>query len=150
AEALSANLCLRQSIQSFAAAGGRVYAEGAGLAYLCRQVILQGGSRLPMVNALPAVALRSPSPEPVRPATVRLKRATWLGSAYQELRRYLNTSWRIRPWASLTSLALEAERQDELFGLRDVGGSRMHFHFAAQPEFLRAFFRRHHVAYAAV
>lgn len=150
AEALAANLCLRQSVQSFAASGGRIYAEGGGLAYLCRQIILDDGQRLPMANALPAIASRNPHPDPVQPAVVRLRRATWLGEAFQELRGYLNTAWRVTPWGTLTDLALEPERTGDLLGRRNVVGSRLHFHFAAHPQVLRCFFHPHAVSCASV
>ena len=42
-EKLAANHCLKQSLRCYAAAGGRIYAEGSGLAYLCREIVLPGG-----------------------------------------------------------------------------------------------------------
>src|SRR4029079_4249809 len=39
-ERLAANHCLMQSLRMFAALGGRIYAQGSGVAYLCREMRL--------------------------------------------------------------------------------------------------------------
>jgi cobyrinic acid a,c-diamide synthase len=139
ADQLAANHCLKQSIERFASAGGRVYAEGAGLAYLCRQVILENGRRLPMVGALSAVASLNATPEPLRPAIVHLRRPTWLGEAFQQLRGYINPTWQLSPWGNVYDLASENELQGNLVAQRNVIASRMHVNFAAQPHFLQRF-----------
>ena len=150
AEELSANCCLRQSLHAYAAAGGRIYAEGAGLAYLCRHLVVGSGRRYPMVNVLPALATQVRHQATSEPAVVRFRRSTWLGKAYQELRGYLNPTWQIDSWGANTNLALEAERQGDLFGCRNVIGSRLQLNFAAQPHFLPAFFRPRMPQYAPV
>ena len=54
---LSRNENLRRSIKAFADAGGVVYSEGAGTAYLCRSFQLeQGGPSYPGVGLIPAEA----------------------------------------------------------------------------------------------
>lgn len=56
-EELSRNEGLRRSIKQFAAAGGVVYSEGAGTAFLCRSYQLtKGGPALPGVGIIPAGA----------------------------------------------------------------------------------------------
>lgn len=53
ARKLAASHCLLMSLQSHAARGGRVYAEGMGAALLGRELHLPDGSRLPMAGVLP-------------------------------------------------------------------------------------------------
>src|SRR5262249_10535768 len=53
---LAANHCLKQSLRCFAAEGGRVYAEGSGLAYLCHDAVLADGRSLALTGLLPATA----------------------------------------------------------------------------------------------
>lgn len=52
---LAANLCMKMSLCKHVFAGGRVYAEGGGLAYLCEAIERENGLRTPMVGLLPAV-----------------------------------------------------------------------------------------------
>jgi cobyrinic acid a,c-diamide synthase len=60
-EDLSRNNSLRRSIKQFADAGGVVYSEGAGTAYLCRSFQLEkGGPTFPGVGLIPADAFPVP------------------------------------------------------------------------------------------
>lgn len=60
-EDLSRNESLRRSIKQFADAGGVIYSEGAGTAYLCRTFQLEkGGPALPGVGLIPADAFPAP------------------------------------------------------------------------------------------
>lgn len=140
AEELAANCCIRQALQRFAAEGKRIYAEGAGVAYLSRQMVTGSGKRLPMANVLPAVAIWQRSAPPPEPAVIHFRRSTWLGDAYQELRGYLHSQWRIDAWGTNTNLAMEGEHLGDLIGFRNVIGSRLQLNFAAQPHLLPAFF----------
>ena len=55
--------------------GGRVYAEGGGLAYICRSM-MYGGQLYPMAGLLPAVATYQPVvPKPVE---LRTCASSWL------------------------------------------------------------------------
>lgn len=139
AEALAANHCLKLSIQGFAARGGRIYAEGGGLAYLCRRIVIDAGRRYSMVGVLPASATLELHPPPPRPAVIRLQRTTWLGPAFQELRGYVNSRWRVAPWGATTDLASEPEERGLLICHRNVIASRLHTNFAVQPAFLERF-----------
>ena len=51
---LAANSSMRESVASFARAGGPVYAECGGLMYLSRAIVPAGGDAHPMVGLLPA------------------------------------------------------------------------------------------------
>ena len=66
-EQLAKNHCLKQSLRCFAAGGGRIYAEGSGLAYLCREIAFPCGRTMPMTGLLPAIgplAAQRPRAEP--------------------------------------------------------------------------------------
>eukprot|EP00892_Ulva_mutabilis_P006510 jgi/Ulvmu1/4230/UM191_0003.1 len=62
ADALSANLSMRLSVAAFAAAGGVVYAEGAGLAYLSTSV-RTGEETLSMAGVLPMHVIMHEQPQ---------------------------------------------------------------------------------------
>jgi cobyrinic acid a,c-diamide synthase len=139
ADALAQNHCMKQALRSYVESGGRVYAEGGGLAYLCQQMVVPGGRRLPMVGALPAVAVRTPHPQPPQPAEVTLDRDTWLGKHGARLRGYFNANWRLTPVDPVTSLVREESLRGSVVGRRGLIGSRLHLNFAAQPGFLGRF-----------
>ena len=63
---LAANFCMKESLWNHVVSGGRVYAESAGLAYLCREMVMPCGHHWPMVGLLPALARRNPAPAPDR------------------------------------------------------------------------------------
>ncbi len=138
-DALAENHCMKQALRSHVESGGRVYAEGGGLAYLCQQIVVPGGRRLPMVGSLPAVAVRSEHPQPPQPAEITLDADNWLAERGGRLRGYLNTNWRIVPVGPLTSLVREEPLRTGLVGRLGVIGSRLHLNFAAHPAFLRRF-----------
>jgi cobyrinic acid a,c-diamide synthase len=141
AEALGGNHCMKQALRYYAAAGGRIYAEGGGLAYLCRHLALDRGRQALMAGVLPAVARLADRPGPIRPVEVSLAGNTWLGAARSRLRGYLNPRWDIEPVGTLTSYAQEPSRRGDLVGSGNVFGSRVHLNFAAQPQFLESFFQ---------
>jgi cobyrinic acid a,c-diamide synthase len=141
ADALSENHCMKQSLRSYVETGGRVYAEGGGLAYLCQQMVLPTGRRLPMVGAVPAIAVRSPQPQRPQPAEVTLRDDNWLAERGSRFRGYLNSNWRIQSVGPLLGLAKEEALHTSLVGWQRVIGSRLHLNFAAHPAFLRRFFQ---------
>src|SRR5690606_27303091 len=53
---LAANCCMQSALRTHVCSGRRVYAEGGGLAYLCRYIKDHGGKCLPMAGILPAAA----------------------------------------------------------------------------------------------
>jgi cobyrinic acid a,c-diamide synthase len=140
ADALASNHCMKQALRCFAASGGRIYAEGGGLAYLCQHLAFGPGRHALMTGVLPARARLCPYPSPVAPVQVSLARNTWLGAAQSRLRGYLNSRWTIEPLGPLTSYALEPQRRGDLVGRDQVFGTRLHLNFAAQPQLLDSFF----------
>lgn len=149
---LAANQCMRTSLAEHLFAGGRVYAEGGGLAYLCESIDLgerrgkgrgECGRVLPMAGLLPAVAELHDDAPPPEPVEVTLSQGNWLGEGWSQLRGYLNRRWQLRPTGPLTCYAAEEGHEHDLVGTARTIGSRIHLNFAAQPEFLRAFFAPH-------
>jgi cobyrinic acid a,c-diamide synthase len=141
AEALASNHCMKQALRSYADAGGKVYAEGGGLAYLCQHMVLDQGRQASMAGVLPAVARLTAGPASVRPVELSLAQDTWLGPARSQLRGYLNSRWTIERLGPLSSYAAQRQCKDDLVGRNNVFGSRVHLDFAAQPQLLASFFR---------
>ena len=141
ARALASNCCTREAIRRHVRQGGRVYAEGSGMAYLCRRMITSSGSEWPMVGVLPADAERNQALADVQPATVTLKHSCWLGEAKSKLRGYLNTNWVLRSSHSLKDYVSEPHYRNDLVGFGNALGSRLHLNFAAQSDILSHFFR---------
>ncbi|MBM4092664.1 MAG: hypothetical protein FJ276_25095, partial [Planctomycetes bacterium] len=77
---LAANCCIKESLWNHVISGGRIYAESAGLAYLCREIVMPGGDHWPMVGLLPALARRNPSPAADRPVEITVAKDSWLFS----------------------------------------------------------------------
>lgn len=139
-ETLAANHCLAQSLRSFAAAGGRIYAEGSGLAYLCRQVVLPDGRSAPMTGLLPATARKLPNAGGPEPAEITFGASCWMADAGAELRGYRASSWQIEPSGSMLSYSRDPRYRCDLLGRGNIIGSRILTNFAAQPQLLRRFF----------
>jgi cobyrinic acid a,c-diamide synthase len=137
---LAANFCMKESLWNHVVSGGRVYAESAGLAYLCREIVMPCGHYWPMVGLLPALARRNPAPAPDRPVEVTLARGSWLFGANETVRGYLSSKWIIHPDGCLTGLVSEAEHSHDLVGDYRVVGSRIHLNFAARADYVRKFF----------
>jgi cobyrinic acid a,c-diamide synthase len=139
AEALSGNHCMLLALRNHVRSGGRVYAEGGGLAYLCQRLETTGGAMVPMVGALPAVArLNRQMAAPV-PVEARLRGQSWLAPAGTHLRGYLNGHWVLEPVGPMRSYLAGPGHELDLVGQYQVIGSRLHLNFAAQSEFLKGF-----------
>ena len=72
---------------------------------------------------------------------VTLSRTTWLGEAGAKLRGYFNAQWQFQPVGAWAGCVADAERRFHVVSVSRAVGSRLHVHFAAQPELLRGFFR---------
>ncbi len=140
AEPLANNHCMSLALREHICRGGRVYAEGGGLAYLCQHIETPDGRRWPMVGALPALAKPNPNPRPAEPVEVTLARSNWLGRPGTRLRGYLNANWLLEPASGLYSYLAEPGHERDLVGRYHAVGSRLHLHFAFQPDCLRSFF----------
>ena len=146
AEPLSGNFCMRMSLQQYIGRGGRTYAEGDGMAYLCRHLVTPSGQHWPMVGAFAARARRNPNPDRFRPLELTLAQRTWLGDQSSQLRGYLNNHWLIEPCGRLLGLAREPGHRYDLLGRGQTIGSQLSMNFATQPAVLESFFQPHPTA----
>jgi cobyrinic acid a,c-diamide synthase len=136
---LAANHCLKQSLRSYAARGGRIYAEGSGVAYLCDELVSSSGRSIPMTGLLPAKARYLGRPV-AEPAEVSFQVGSWLAPADMRLRGYRNSGWDIQPRAHTITYATSSDGRAEVFGCGTVIGSRVLVNLAANRHLLRRFF----------
>jgi cobyrinic acid a,c-diamide synthase len=128
------------ALRSHLSAGRRIYAEGGGAAYLCRQMETPWGEIRRMAGILPAAARRLSEPVPAAPAEVRLAAATWLGPAGTLLRGYRNPSWQFSPSERPHTGGPEETDSYQVLGDFQVIGSPLHLDFAADPCCLKHLF----------
>ncbi|HEX3871367.1 MAG TPA: hypothetical protein VHV77_13070 [Pirellulales bacterium] len=139
---LADNHCMCSALQKHVCSGGRVYAEGGGLAYLCQFLDAADGRRLPMCGILPASAALAAPFERLRPIEVSLVADSWLGQAETSLRGYYNPNWRISPMGTLAALTANVDDRPGIFRHYHVVGSCVHINFAAQLHLLRSLIDR--------
>jgi cobyrinic acid a,c-diamide synthase len=137
---LASNHCLKQSLRCFAAAGGRIYAEGSGLAYLCREMHLPCGRTVPMTGLLPAIARCLPDPPPPEPTEIVFGASSWLVPENAALRGYRHGGWQIEPRGPMITYARGANQRLDVLGRGNVLGSRVLVNLAANRHLLRRFF----------
>jgi cobyrinic acid a,c-diamide synthase len=137
---LAKNHCLMQSLRCFAAGGGRIYAEGSGLAYLCREIHLPCGRMMPMTGLLPAVAHWLPSAAALEPTEVVFGISSWLVPEHVALRGYRHAGWQIEPKGAMITYAQGAGQRFDVLGRGNVIGSRVLVNLAANRHLLRRFF----------
>jgi cobyrinic acid a,c-diamide synthase len=138
-ETLASNHCLKQALRCFAASGGRIYAEGSGLAYLCRQIVLADGQTANMAGLLPATARQTEEGD-AEPMEIAFGASCWLADARTKMRGYRTGGWQIEPTGAMLSYARNPQCRCDVVGRGNVLGSRISVNFAAQPHLLRRFF----------
>jgi cobyrinic acid a,c-diamide synthase len=143
AQELAANCCIQTALRTHVCSGRRMYAEGGGLAYLCRYIQDADGTCLPMADVLPATARINPQPVTLNPLEVTLATGNWLAPSGSTLRGYLNTYWIVEPSGDLSRYLADPAHQHDLVGRHHAVGSRMHLNFAAQPAVFRSFLKSH-------
>ncbi len=144
---LGENHCLLSALRDHVCCGRRIYAEGGGLAYLCRQIALSDGRHSPMAGVLPAVARWNDLATDPRPVERTIARDSWLGRKGRRVRGYLNEHWAIEPGdRHLTAGFAGPEGMFDLVERHQAIGSRVHLHLAAQPDLLESFLRPSHPA----
>lgn len=139
AQQLASNHCMIMALRRHFCRGRRVYAEGGGAAYLCRQMALSDGRRLPMVGLLPAVAWQDPKPEPVRPVELTLTNNSWLAEGADRVRGYLNSGWVFQHSGATAKCVVQRRHREDLISRHATIGSRVHLNLVAQPQLLRSF-----------
>lgn len=145
AQSLAENHCMMASLRDHVRRGRRMYAEGAGLAYLCEHMETDAGQMMPMTGVFPGAARLERPPAMPEPTEVVLDRANWLGSAGTKLRGYRNPHWRLEPLGPLRSFLATGEHCHDLVGAFEAVGSLLHLNFAAQEAALNHFFYPHPV-----
>jgi cobyrinic acid a,c-diamide synthase len=138
-EVLAGNHCLHQSLRDYAAAGGRIYGEGSGLAYLCREIDLGDGRRVPMAGLLPAVAHRIEPTGPPEPVELTFAAPSWLVEEGDYLRGYRHPGWTVRSQGTMVSYAQSPDQRLDMIGRGNVIGSRLMVNLAANEHLLRRF-----------
>jgi cobyrinic acid a,c-diamide synthase len=143
ARELADNHCMLAALRNHVCAGKRLYAEGGGLAYLCREIETPDGQRLPMVGAFPATARLNAFPSPALAYEAELASGNWLGRPGARLRGYLNPSWMLEATAELSPCLNDPLHGGDLVSRHHALGSRLHLNFAAYPDALAGFLRSH-------
>jgi cobyrinic acid a,c-diamide synthase len=139
AERLAANHCLKQSLRSYAARGGRIYAEGGGVAYLCDELVLPSGRSIGMTGLLPAKARYLGRPV-AEPAEVTFGASSWIAPAKMSIRGYRHSAWQIDARAGAVIYAADDNQRPDVLGCGTVIGSRVLVNLAANRHLLRRFF----------
>lgn len=141
ARQLAQNDCMKLQLRSHARRGGRIYAEGSSVAYLCQHMITPQGEPHRMLGLLPAVAyLASLGNAPV-PVELRTARSTWFAPRGVGLRGYRNADWQLEPANGQSDGDAPAASSYDLVASGATVASRLNLNFAAQPELLDGFFR---------
>ena len=122
---------MKQALHQHVRAGGRVYAEGGGLSYVCRVLKCRHG-RYEMAGLLPAVVRQCHRDS--APVEFRMARTNWLAPAETIVRGYENPCWQLLANQGLRDYS---DGRLQVVGCRGVIGSRLHLHFASQPSMLR-------------
>ena len=143
ARELAGNHCMTMALRNHVCEGRRVYAEGGGLAYLCRQIALSDGTQLPMTGVLPAIARANDQPWKPQPVEATVVGDNWLAGSGTRLRGYLNQNWILEPAGDLAAFFAERGQELDLAGRHHAVGSRVHLNFAALPEAFRSFLKPH-------
>lgn len=139
ADRLNENQCMMASLRSYYRRGGRLYAEGGGLAYLCQEIETPDGARHSMVGALPAIA-RQLEPAAIEPLELTTACTTWLAQAGARIRGYTNPRWQLQLTGFLRDGVLEPQHSRRMVTNRGLVGSLVHINFAAQPCLMGSFF----------
>lgn len=140
---LSGNLCMLQSIQSFAAADRPIYAECGGMIYLSQQLTSAHGSTHDMAGVLPFSVKRTSKLE-FGYVTVELTRDCLLGECGTVVQGHSFHHSRIIhppcvPSRYNVTYSLSGKREDEGFSIGDVLASYIHLHFRPTPGIARHF-----------
>jgi cobyrinic acid a,c-diamide synthase len=145
ADDLAANVSLLGSLRAHVCRGRRLYAEGGGMVYLGRRMIL-GDRVVPGAGILPFEAQLRPQPRDPSPVRRFLSDDCWLGPEGTELRGYRCGQWSLRPTAEAESCPDRSgtlTSQGDVFFHHHAIGSLVHLHLGALPKFVTAFTRPH-------
>lgn len=127
----ASNHCLKQSLRAYAALGGRIFAEGAGSALLCREAI-RGGVTHSLAGILPVRARWEDAGEcgAQSPPAVQFAfgLSSWLADRGERWRGRQDASFRFEPCGGLLTYSHNPEQRLEMLGRHNVIASRVYFH----------------------
>lgn len=139
---LSRNHSFINALRNHVCRGRRLYAEGGGLAYLGRSLILENGKAYPSAGILPLDAELRSRPTGPTPVSRVLARDCWLGPAGLTVRGYRCGRWRLHsaadPLGCPGGTGVLTGACDIHFR-RQAVGSLIHLHLAALPEVVASF-----------
>jgi len=137
---LSDNMCMALSLRNHLCAGRRIFAEGAGVAYLCQHVELDRDSRFPMVGVLPCIAQHQVDRAESVPVETTLHRGCWLSPGNSTIRGYRGGRWRLPPHPELRGLSIAGESDVDVLAQGPLVACNLNLHLASQVSLLRHFF----------
>ncbi len=140
ARRLSRNCCMIAALRMFVAAGGKLYAEGGGLAYLCQHLEDLRGRRWNGAGVFRLLARPRREILPPQPTQLCVECGTWLTPPQTVLRGYRNGYWELLPLAPDGRVLDSHGRDISLVCVHQAVGSTLHLNFAAQGEVLQNFF----------
>ncbi len=143
AEALAANMPMRQAIRTFAERGGPIYAECGGLMYLTEAIRDFDGTSHEMVGLFPADAVMRKPGLTLGYRTLRLASPCILGDSGLTVRGHEFHYSTLEPHGALHYAGTLADAQGRPKGhdglmVRNTVALYTHLHFASQPHVARA------------
>lgn len=138
---LSANHCMHHALRTFAARGGRIFAEGAAACYLGRTAQVADDQPLPMAGLLPLKSQRARACAPPLPTEMVTSYECWLAAAGTRLRGYQSGMWQSQPAGPMLSFCTQPDQRCHLVGRNNVLASQAALHLAAHPSLLPRFFK---------
>lgn len=139
AEALSANVSMREQISAFAADGGTIYAECGGLMYLCNAIETLDGQRYPMAGVIPAHAVMHARLQALGYVEVETQAVSALGPAGLRFRGHQFRYSELRPLNDRIDCAYRVVRRRdgqvvaEGYTVKNTLASYVHAHWASNP-----------------
>jgi len=135
---------MKTALRKHICEGRRIYGEGAGVAFLCHEMVTPDGRHARMAGLLPAIAHRTQSSrgEP-SPVEARLCRPNWMGHTEMLVRGYRTPGWRLEPLTELGSFLTSDESHMDMTGTFQTIASLLEVHFGTQTNLLNHFFYPH-------
>ena len=139
AEALSANVSMREQISAFAADGGTIYAECGGLMYLCNAIRTMDGQDFPMTGVIPAHAVMRERLQALGYVEVETQAVSALGPAGIRFRGHQFRYSELQPLKDQIDCAYRMVRRrdrqvvPEGYTVKNTMASYVHAHWASNP-----------------
>jgi cobyrinic acid a,c-diamide synthase len=139
AQALSANVSMREQISAFAADGGTIYAECGGLMYLCDAIKTLDGQRHPMAGVIPAHAVMHERLQALGYVEVETQAVSALGPAGVRFRGHQFRYSELQPVKDRIDCAYRVVRRrdgqvmSEGYTVKNTVASYVHAHWASNP-----------------